>query len=80
MMFIIQEEEALIPFGSLRIFTRWGQMVYSRANFNANDPSQGWDGRFSGNVLPPDVYVYTLELVCENQTIITLKGDITLVR
>jgi gliding motility-associated-like protein len=64
----------------LRIFSRWGQMVYSRANFNANDPSQAWDGRFRGNVLPPDVYVYTLELVCENQTIITLKGDITLVR
>lgn len=64
----------------LKIFSRWGQMVYSRANFNANDASQGWDGRFRGNVLPPDVYVYTLELVCENQTIITLKGDITLVR
>jgi gliding motility-associated-like protein len=64
----------------LRIFTRWGQMVYSKANFNANDPSQGWDGTFRGSQLPPDVYVYTLELVCENQTIITLKGDITLVR
>ncbi len=64
----------------LRIFTRWGQMVYSKANFNANDPSQGWDGTFRGSQLPPDVYVYTLDLVCENQTIITLKGDITLVR
>jgi gliding motility-associated-like protein len=64
----------------LRIFTRWGQMVYSKANFNANDPSQGWDGTFRGSPLPPDVYVYTLDLVCENQTIITLKGDITLVR
>jgi gliding motility-associated-like protein len=64
----------------LRIFNRWGQMVYSNSNFNANDPSKGWDGRFRGTALPPDVYVYTLDLVCENQTIITLKGDITLVR
>ena len=29
---------------SLRIFTRWGQMIYSRENFVANDPSTGWDG------------------------------------
>jgi gliding motility-associated-like protein len=65
---------------SLQIFTRWGQMVYSRQNFTANDASTGWDGRFRGNPLPPDVYVYTINLVCENQTIITLKGDITLIR
>jgi gliding motility-associated-like protein len=65
---------------SLKVFTRWGQMIYSRDNFSANDPSAGWDGRFRGNQLPPDVYVYTISLVCDNQTIITLKGDVMLVR
>lgn len=65
---------------SLRIFTRWGQQVYARQNFNANEITSGWDGNFKGSKLAADVYVYILELVCENRTIISLKGDITLVR
>ncbi len=65
---------------SLRIFTRWGQQVYARENFNANEITSGWDGNFKGTQLAADVYVYILELVCENRTIISLKGDITLVR
>ena len=65
---------------SLRIFNRWGQMVYERKNFNANDASAGWDGTFKGARLSPDVYVYILDLSCENNSIITMKGDITLIR
>jgi gliding motility-associated-like protein len=65
---------------SMKIFNRWGQLVYSRENFQANDPTAGWDGRFRGAALPPDVFVYVIDLVCDNQTIITLKGDIMLVR
>jgi len=65
---------------SLRIFSRWGQMLYSRQNFNANDESAAWDGRFKSQDLTPDVYVYIMELICENGSVITTKGDITLIR
>jgi gliding motility-associated-like protein len=65
---------------SLRIFSRWGQLMYDRQNFSANDASSGWDGRFRGADLSPDVYVYILEVVCENGTVVSQKGDITLVR
>lgn len=65
---------------SLRIFNRWGEMVYRRENFNANDPSAAWDGRYQGKALPPDVFVYMIDVVCENQTIVTVKGDIALIR
>jgi gliding motility-associated-like protein len=65
---------------SLKIFNRWGQLVFIRENFNANDPGAGWDGRYRGILSPPDVYVYTIEVFCENESIITLKGDVMLVR
>ncbi len=65
---------------SLRIFNRWGEMVYRRDNFRPNDPSSAWDGRFQGRELPPDVFVYMIDVVCENQSIVTLKGDIALIR
>jgi gliding motility-associated-like protein len=65
---------------SMRIFNRWGQLVFEKQNFNANEVSAGWNGLFRGSPAPSDVYVYTMEVFCENSTIITLKGDVTLVR
>ena len=65
---------------SLRIFNRWGEMVYRRDNFKPNDPGSAWDGRYQGRELTPDVFVYMIDVVCENQSIVTLKGDIALIR
>ncbi|WP_143305020.1 PKD domain-containing protein [Chitinophaga vietnamensis] len=63
-----------------RIFNRWGQMVFERANFNTDDPTFGWDGRFKGNPLNPDVFVYYAEVVCDKGEVSILKGNITLLR
>ncbi len=65
---------------SMRIFSRWGQQVFLRQNFIANDPSAGWDGTFKGVPLSADVYVYMIDVVCENNTVVTLKGDIMLAK
>ncbi|HXS54477.1 MAG TPA: PKD domain-containing protein [Hanamia sp.] len=65
---------------NLKVFNRWGQIVYDRSNINANDASQGWDGTYKGNVLSPDVFVYVLQVVCENNSILTFKGNIALLK
>jgi gliding motility-associated-like protein len=64
----------------LRIFNRWGQLVFEKHNFDANDISSGWNGTFKGAILTPDVYVYILDVLCENNQVLTLKGDVTLIR
>jgi gliding motility-associated-like protein len=63
-----------------RVFNRWGEVVYERSNFNANDASAGWDGRFKGNKLNPDVFVYTIDIMCENNTILNYKGNVALIQ
>ena len=65
---------------SVRIFNRWGQQIFTRTNILANDPSTGWDGTFKGQPVTPDVYVYMIDVVCENNAVITLKGDLMLIR
>jgi gliding motility-associated-like protein len=67
---------------SMRIFNRWGEMVYERMNFMANDrtPTGGWDGTFKGKPASADVYVYIIEFVCENAAIVPVKGNVALVR
>ncbi len=65
---------------SMRIFNRWGQMVFEKRDFPANSAAAGWDGTFNGRPAPVDVYVYTIEVVCDNAQVIALNGNITLVR
>ncbi|SEW30931.1 PKD domain-containing protein [Chitinophaga arvensicola] len=63
-----------------RIFNRWGQLVFERTGSSTNDPSKGWDGRFKGVILNPDVFVYYVELVCDKGAVNLLKGNVTLIR
>lgn len=64
----------------LRIFNRWGEVVFEKANFSPNDPAAGWDGTVKGQKLTSDVYVYTAEILCENNTPLIVNGNIALLR
>lgn len=65
---------------SLRIFTRWGELIWDRSNFDANNPAYGWNGTNKGMQLNPDVFIYTLEIMCDNGSVITHRGNIALVK
>ncbi|HRN57695.1 MAG TPA: PKD domain-containing protein, partial [Agriterribacter sp.] len=65
---------------SMKIYNRWGQLVFDRRNFSANDPAKGWNGKAGNQDLPPDVYVYMVEFICENSQIVPMKGNVTLIR
>lgn len=62
------------------IFNRWGQLVFERSNFLPNDAGFGWDGSVKGIPAPPDVYVYTCEVVCENGVTYTYKGNVAIIK
>ena len=65
---------------SLKVFNRWGQMVYDRSNINPNDASTGWDGTYKGRPLSPDVFVYVLQVICDNNSVLSFKGNIALIK
>jgi gliding motility-associated-like protein len=65
---------------SFRVFNRWGQLVYQKNGGSANNPVDGWDGNLNGSPLQPDVYVYLVEVMCSNNTIFPLKGNVSLIR
>jgi gliding motility-associated-like protein len=64
----------------LRIFNRWGQLVFERTNFNTDDRSAGWDGTYKGQKLAGDVFVYSAQAVCDNGQAVELKGTVMIVR
>jgi gliding motility-associated-like protein len=65
---------------TLRIFDRWGDLVFENQNFQPNDEKSGWDGTFKGQKMNPTTYVYYIELELSNGKKQVLSGDVTLMR
>jgi gliding motility-associated-like protein len=65
---------------TFRIFNRWGEIVFEKIDFPVNDPSSGWDGRFKGANAKPDVYVYQIEVFCDNNQLIHFEGNVALIQ
>jgi gliding motility-associated-like protein len=62
----------------LRIYNRWGEIVFERRNFGIHDRSAGWDGRYKGVPVPTGSYIYLAEMECTSGEVITRKGTVTL--
>lgn len=63
----------------MRIYTRWGEMIFERENFDMDNLS-GWDGKIKGEQPIPGVYVYWIEIEQLGGQTKTYKGDVTLMR
>ncbi|MGL1668952.1 gliding motility-associated C-terminal domain-containing protein, partial [Vibrio parahaemolyticus] len=61
---------------SLRVFNRWGELVFEKTNILPNDTGSGWNGKIRGVAANPDVYVYFCEVVCEKGGTQLYKGNV----
>lgn len=66
----------------MRIYDRWGTLMYSREdffpdNFNFAD---GWDGKYRGDYVNPAVFVYIIEVKFLDDRVLLYRGDVTVVR
>ncbi|MFM2048214.1 MAG: hypothetical protein RI955_762 [Bacteroidota bacterium] len=64
----------------IRIYDRWGGLVYSAQNQPINDSSVGWDGFFNGSPMPAGVFMYQMEVQCAEGEVFPLTGTMTLIR
>lgn len=71
---VFAPEGAWIAHYEMKIFNRWGAMVFATEN------SEGWDGTLSGIPAPEGVYIYLMVIHGLNGERFTKKGSITLLR
>lgn len=64
----------------LKIFDRYGALIYKSSHTAFNENLAGWDGTFNGQPCQPGVYVFMLEYTLMDGTSKSLAGSITLVR
>ena len=63
-----------------QVFNRWGELLFEAENFDVNDETFGWDGKFRGQDVPSGVYLYYLvgQFLDGEEKI--RKGQTTLIR
>ncbi len=59
----------------LKIFNRWGELVYE-----SNNQFDGWDGTYKGELQLPQVFTYAVRILFLNDKKVDKKGTVTLVR
>lgn len=64
----------------LRIYNRWGALVYEINDINPGVDDFGWDGTLKDEFLENGVYVYYAEIQFRDSKISMFKGDVTLLR
>lgn len=64
----------------LKIFDRWGELVFENYNFQPNDEREGWNGHFKGKLLNPAVFVYYAKVLFKDGVSIGYEGDLNLIK
>ena len=59
----------------LKIFNRWGELVYQ-----SNNQFDGWDGTYKGQLQLPQVFTYAVKIVFLDDKKLARKGTVTLLR
>ncbi|MEO5783587.1 MAG: PKD domain-containing protein [Ginsengibacter sp.] len=63
------------------VFNRWGEKVFERRNFQPNNSSLGWNGKFKGDAnLSVQNFVWMVEAECDSGETFMKNGTVTLIR
>ncbi len=65
---------------SMRVYDRWGSLVFERTHFQINTATAGWDGTWKNQVAPIGSYVYAIETMCEDGGTFMFTGAVTVVK
>ncbi|NUO01484.1 MAG: gliding motility-associated C-terminal domain-containing protein, partial [Saprospiraceae bacterium] len=79
-LFYLQDDGDVASVSLLRIFDRWGGLVFEQHHFLPNNPAFGWDGRFRGKPSTEGIYTWFLQVVFKDGKEELLSGSVALIR
>jgi gliding motility-associated-like protein len=71
---------AVAEIRNLKIFDRWGELIFDQDNLPINSEAEGWDGKFKGEPMTSAVFVYLAEVQFIDGEVVLFDGDVTLLR
>lgn len=79
-VFTVFGDKDVVKIKYIRVFDRWGEMVYERQDFLPNDITSGWDGMHRGKRVNPQVFVWYAEIEFSDGLVKLYTGDVTVDR
>ncbi len=76
--FYPQDGGDVINISVMRVFNRWGGIVFENGDFLPNAPDAGWDGKFQGKPAAKGMYVYYLEVRYRDRSEEQIAGEVYL--
>ena len=64
----------------MKIFNRWGDLLFESGPFSPGDIASGWNGTYRGQFVNSGVYLYFAEIRYKDGTTEVISGDVTVVR
>ncbi len=77
---VVYGADNLNGYFSMKIFDRWGVLVYEGSNLSFNSAEETWGGGFNGFNAPAGVYIWSIVLKSENSPAESFFGHFTLLR
>lgn len=78
--FTVYGNQSLSMIENLKVFDRWGNLVYEGRNIPPGTPETGWDGSFRGISVAEAVYLFMAYVRFTDNTFETISGDVTVVK
>ena len=76
--FFINANKSVSLVKNLKVFSRWGELVYEANDLPPNENTSGWDGRLNGKLMKPGVFIWMAELEYLDGAVVQVSGDLTL--
>lgn len=77
--FFVNANKSVALIKSMKVFSRWGGLVFSGTDLPPNDMQSGWDGFFKGKLMNQGVYVWLVEVEYLDGEMLMVTGDVSLV-
>ena len=74
------ENSNIAEIKSLRVFNRWGAVVFEKINFVPSPTEPLWNGQFKGRLMDTGVFIWQAVLKLEDGSEVVASGDLTLIR
>ena len=78
--FTVYSGPAAANIQAIRIFNRWGALVFEAQDIPLNEPTLGWDGTFKGKQAQTGVYAFYTYVEFIDGEVILYEGDLTIVK
>ena len=78
--FSLSGGKEVLSISRLKIFNRWGKLMYEKGGISPGDMTLGWDGMAKGTPAPEGVYVFVAHVQFDDGKERTTSGSFTLLR